>query len=65
MRDEGFKFNLRLAKAGVDVFLKEYKYMPHGFLNYNAPFMGMKEESTQAIDQCANWIMDCILDKPE
>ena len=32
-----------------DVILKEYSYLPHGFLNYNAPLLGLKEESTEAI----------------
>jgi acetyl esterase/lipase len=45
LRDESFKFTLRLSKLGVDAYLKEYNYMPHGFLNYNTPLLGLKEES--------------------
>lgn len=45
LRDEAFRFTLRLAKFGVDVHLKEYMYMPHGYLNYNAPLLGMKDEA--------------------
>ena len=49
LRDESLQFTLRLKKAGVDVRLKEYSYMPHGFLNYNAPMMGMREECNETI----------------
>lgn len=50
LRDESFKFTLRLAKLNRDVKLKEYMYMPHGFLNYNAPMLGMKDESNECIN---------------
>jgi hormone-sensitive lipase len=49
LRDESFKYTLRLANQGVDVYLKEYMYLPHGYLNYNAPLLGMKEESNETI----------------
>jgi len=49
LRDESFKFTLRLAKNGVDVYLKEYMYMPHGYLNYNSAFLGMKDEANETI----------------
>ena len=65
LRDESFKFTLRLAKAGVDVYLKEYMYMPHGYLNYNLPMFGMQEESNEAISQCTRWLQDFILNNPE
>lgn len=64
LRDESFKFTLRLAKLGIDVFLKEYSYLPHGFLNYNAPLLGMKDESNETIKQCSKWIKDFILNDP-
>jgi len=54
-----------MAKLGLDVFLKEYMYMPHGYLNYNAPLLGMKEESNEAINQCARWLNDFIYEKAE
>lgn len=50
LRDESFRFTLRMAKLGLDVYLKEYMYMPHGYLNYNSPLLGMKEESNEAIN---------------
>ena len=53
LRDESLQFSLRLAKLDVDVQLKEYSYMPHGFLNYNAPILGMREEANETIHQCA------------
>jgi acetyl esterase/lipase len=65
LRDEGFKFTLRLARMGVDVFLKEYTYLPHGFLSYNAPLLGMRDESNEGINQCVRWIQDMILNEPE
>jgi len=49
LRDESFRFTLRLATLGVDIHLKEYEHMPHGFLNYNMSSMGMKEECNEAI----------------
>jgi len=49
LRDESFKMAYRLAKVGVDVQLKEYMYLPHGYLNYNAPLLGMKDESNETI----------------
>lgn len=49
LRDESLQFSLRLAKLDVDVQLKEYAYMPHGFLNYNAPILGMREEANETI----------------
>lgn len=50
LRDESFQLALRLKKAGGDVHLIEYSCMPHGFLNYNSPFLGMKEECNVAIN---------------
>ena len=65
LRDESFRFTLRMAKLGLDVFLKEYMYMPHGYLNYNAPLLGMKEESNEAINQCARWLNDFLYERAE
>ena len=50
LRDESFQFGLRLCKQGVDVRVREYEYMPHGFLNYNAVLLGMREESNVTIN---------------
>ena len=60
LRDESFKFTLRLAKQGVDVFLREYMYMPHGYLNFNAPMLGMKDEANETINQCTKWMSEII-----
>lgn len=62
LRDESFKFTLRLGKLNRDVKLKEYMYMPHGYLNFNAPLFGMKEEANEAINFCKNWINDLLDD---
>ena len=50
LRDDSIKLTYRLAKLNHDVKLREYLYMPHGFLNYNAPLLGMKEESNETIN---------------
>jgi acetyl esterase/lipase len=50
LRDESFQFALRLYKQGVDVRVKEYEFMPHGFLNYNATLLGMRDESNVTIN---------------
>ncbi|TNV84405.1 hypothetical protein FGO68_gene3288 [Halteria grandinella] len=60
LRDESFKFTLRLAKQGIDVFLREYMYMPHGYLNFNAPMLGMKDEANETISQCIKWMSEII-----
>ena len=65
LRDESFKLTLRLSKLGVDVYLKEYLYLPHGFLNFNAPVFGMREEANEGINQGVKWLQDMILNEPE
>jgi acetyl esterase/lipase len=45
LRDQSFVFALRLKKLGVDVKLREFGLLPHGFLNFNSPFMGFKDEA--------------------
>jgi len=32
-----------MLKAKVNVKVKEYKYFPHGFLNFDMPLFGVKE----------------------
>ncbi len=60
LRDESFKFTLRMAKLGKDIFLKEYLYMPHGFLGFNAPLLGMRDECNEAINQGAEWLKEML-----
>lgn len=60
LRDESFRLTLRLARLNKDVKLKEYMYMPHGYLNFNAPLFGMKEEANEAINFCKNWINELL-----
>lgn len=50
LRDESFTLTYKLAKLEKDVKLKEYLYMPHGYLNYNAHLLGMREECNEAIN---------------
>ena len=35
--------------------------MPHGFLNYNVPLLGMKDEADETIRQGLAWIKDLAL----
>ena len=60
LRDESFNLTYRLAKLGHDVKLKEYLFMPHGYLNYNAPLLGMREESNQTINQARDWLKEWV-----
>lgn len=34
--------------------------MPHGFLSYNIPIFGMKEESLKGIELGTEWIVDLV-----
>ena len=49
IRDESYRLTLKLLRQNVDVELKEFKLMPHGFLSYNFPMFGMREEAQEAI----------------
>eukprot|EP00347_Sterkiella_histriomuscorum_P000824 403374374 len=60
LRDESFNLTYRLARLNHDIKLKEYLYMPHGYLNYNAPLLGMKEESNETINQAKNWLKEML-----
>ena len=48
-RDDSIKFTLRLAQLGKDVILKEFSLLTHGFLSFNIPVVGMKDESMAGI----------------
>ena len=52
-------------KLGVDVELKEFKLMPHGFLNYNFPIMGMKDEAMEGIKTGSKWLSELSEDTPK
>ena len=39
LRDDYIELTNRLINCGVDCELKEIKYFPHGFLNYDVPMM--------------------------
>ena len=57
IRDMSYAFTQKLLKNNVDVKLHEYQYLPHGFLNYNIPFVGMKL-SEKGIDKGIQWIQE-------
>ena len=44
LRDDGILFYEKLVKLGKDVKYTEFKYFPHGYLNYDFPIM-MQEVS--------------------
>lgn len=64
LRDDGIRFTWKLAKLGVDVELKELNLMPHGFLSYNLPVWGMKEESLKGVKIGTNWLLELVDDQP-
>ena len=35
----------------MDVKIKEFKLLPHGFLSFNFPIFGMKEEAKEGIKE--------------
>jgi hypothetical protein len=37
------------SKLGVDSEMKEYKLMPHGFVSFNFPVFGMRDEALEGI----------------
>ena len=39
LRDDGIYFYEKLVKIGKDVHYTEFKYFPHGYLNYDFPIM--------------------------
>jgi hypothetical protein len=49
---------IKNSKQGVDVELKELKLMPHGFLSYNFPIWGMREESLEGIRLGTQWFRE-------
>ena len=52
LRDEQYKFVLKLINSGVDIKCKEYLCFPHGFLSFDLPIGG--------IDECSVCIKDSI-----
>lgn len=40
--------------------LRELKLMPHGFLSYNIPILGMKEESMAGIKLGSEWLRELL-----
>lgn len=60
LRDESFTLTHKLTTLGKDVKLKEYLFMPHGYLNYNAPLLGMRTEVNETINQVKDWIKEMI-----
>jgi len=43
LRDESYKFTLRLLKNDIDVKVFEFICFPHGFLSYELPLGGIEE----------------------
>ena len=44
------------SKLGVDSEMKEYKLMPHGFVSFNFPVFGMREEALEGIRVAQDWL---------
>jgi hypothetical protein len=45
--------------------MKEYKLMPHGFLSYNFPVFGMRDESLAGIRVAEEFLRELLDDKEE
>ncbi|TNV84221.1 hypothetical protein FGO68_gene12045 [Halteria grandinella] len=60
LRDDSFRFSLRLLKLGVPCEIKEFKLMPHGFLSLNFPMWGMPEESQAGIKMGTKWLREML-----
>ncbi len=50
---------------GVDSEMKEYKLMPHGFVSFNFPVFGMREESMEGIRVAQEWLRELLGDEIE
>jgi hormone-sensitive lipase len=62
LRDDYVEYFHKCNKAGVDCQLIEFKYFPHGFLNYDYSFiMPQASKCTEMICEDINNFMDSIL----
>ena len=54
LKDDGLNFLLRLLKNGVNVKAYDLRLMPHGFMNYKLPIVGMDEaeKATEITGKC-------------
>jgi hypothetical protein len=57
-----FPHNQHYRKLGVDSEMKEFKLMPHGFLSFNFPMFGMREESSEGIRVSGEWLRELLED---
>lgn len=48
LRDDCLRFNQYLSRANIDCKTIEFKYFPHGFLNYDMP--GVAPEVAEVYD---------------
>lgn len=53
------------SKLGVDSEMKEYKLMPHGFVSFNFPVFGMREESLEGIRVAQEWLRELLEDEKD
>ena len=57
LRDESYKFVLKLAKLKKDIKFIEYLMFPHAFLNFDIPVAGISECS-KPIKKGAAWLKE-------
>jgi acetyl esterase/lipase len=57
LRDESFKFVLKLAKLKKDIKFVEYQMFPHAFLNFDIPIAGISE-CEKPIKKGAQWLKE-------
>ena len=41
--------------------MKEYKLMPHGFVSFNFPVFGMRDESLEGIRVAQEWLKELLV----
>jgi hypothetical protein len=59
-KNEKLIFTVLYRKLGVDSEMKEYKLMPHGFLSYNFPLFGMRDESLAGIRAAGEYLRELL-----
>lgn len=62
LRDEWYKFTLRLINNQVDIKAKEFIWFPHGFLNYELPLAGI-DECKKTNDQAIEYFKEFLPEK--
>ena len=60
LKDEGLYFFNRLLQNGVNATCKEFRLLPHAFLNFNLPIGRGMDEAKPAIYKCGDLIKELM-----